>query len=221
MELINVPLLFGWGRRFLNRNPEKIEDAVIPDEKQQLRMKGLVLTHIPWLVDLWPQETVGRVGKQNHTAKDVLDEVIDELERVPDDLSIKEAPLEGNPTRERGPLSNVKLADIRRIKEDEETERDEAEEKEEVKVSYIQPISYRSPRKLKSKIPDTSHRPPREINLKAPHSYTVDIQEILKRELEYLDETLEILRIEVNYLYGKNCDNNSNVKITSLLDGLR
>ncbi|MFX0045710.1 MAG: hypothetical protein ACFE8Z_07670, partial [Candidatus Hermodarchaeota archaeon] len=63
MELTHVPLLRGWSKRFRNKGTglitrEREMDDLVPDKTVRNRMKLLSLTMIPWLVKLWPQETL-------------------------------------------------------------------------------------------------------------------------------------------------------------------
>ncbi|MHA2069328.1 MAG: hypothetical protein ACXABY_33625, partial [Candidatus Thorarchaeota archaeon] len=63
MELIHVPLLRGWSKRFRNKGtglviPEHKIDDIVPDKTLRNRMKLLSLTMLPWLVRLLPHETL-------------------------------------------------------------------------------------------------------------------------------------------------------------------
>ena len=61
MELVHVPFLRGWSRRFRNKGTgliirEQEVDDVVPERSVRDRMKLLSLTMLPWLVRLWPQK---------------------------------------------------------------------------------------------------------------------------------------------------------------------
>ncbi|MGY5853919.1 MAG: hypothetical protein RTU92_10160 [Candidatus Thorarchaeota archaeon] len=60
MELIHVPFLRGWSKRFRNKGTglvtrERELDDIVPDRTARNQMKLLSLTMLPWLVKLWPQ----------------------------------------------------------------------------------------------------------------------------------------------------------------------
>jgi len=63
IELTHVPVLRGWSKRFINKGTGLVTqtraiDDLVPDKTVRDRMKFLSLTMIPWLVKLWPQETL-------------------------------------------------------------------------------------------------------------------------------------------------------------------
>ncbi|MDF1540388.1 MAG: hypothetical protein P1Q69_15945 [Candidatus Thorarchaeota archaeon] len=78
MELIHVPFLRGWSKRFKNKGTglvtrEREIDNIVPEKILRDRMKLLSLTMLPWLVKLWPQETL----VENST--EILEEQIAQL----------------------------------------------------------------------------------------------------------------------------------------------
>jgi hypothetical protein len=68
IELTHVPFLRGWSKRFRNKGSglvvqdRRIHD-VVPEKSVRDRMKLLSLTRIPWLVRLWPDETLAEDSK--------------------------------------------------------------------------------------------------------------------------------------------------------------
>lgn len=62
-ELIHVPFLLGWSKRFRNKGSGQVVheydiDDIVPEKKIRNRMRLLSLTLLPWIVRLWPQETL-------------------------------------------------------------------------------------------------------------------------------------------------------------------
>jgi len=62
-ELTHVPFLQGWSKRFRNKGSGQVVheydiDDIVPEKKTRNRMRLLSLTLLPWLVRLWPQETL-------------------------------------------------------------------------------------------------------------------------------------------------------------------
>ncbi|MBY8997959.1 MAG: hypothetical protein KGD60_09515 [Candidatus Thorarchaeota archaeon] len=62
-ELTHIPFLRGWSKRFRNKGrgliiSEREFDDVVPEKTLRKRMELLSLTMLPWLVRLFPQETI-------------------------------------------------------------------------------------------------------------------------------------------------------------------
>jgi len=61
MELVHVPFLRGWSKRFRNKGTglvtrEREIDDMVPEKRVRNRMKLLSLTMVPWLMKLWSHE---------------------------------------------------------------------------------------------------------------------------------------------------------------------
>ncbi len=93
IELTHVPFLRGWSKRFRNKGKgivvqEREIHDVVPEKSVRNRMKLLTLTHIPWLVKLWPDEPM--IDDSNRHLKDLFDELDNEFRRPPRRLVIRE-----------------------------------------------------------------------------------------------------------------------------------
>ena len=91
-ELTHVPFLRGWSKRFRNKGKGLVvQDRelldVVPDKSIRDRMKLLALTHIPWLVRLWPDETPREDSMR--TLKELFRKLDRELRRPPCKLVIR------------------------------------------------------------------------------------------------------------------------------------
>jgi len=85
-ELTHVPFLRGWSKRFRNKGrglvvqDRGIHD-IVPEKSVRNRMKLLALTHIPWLVRLWPDEPLINDSKRN--LKEMFEKLVEEFRRPP------------------------------------------------------------------------------------------------------------------------------------------
>lgn len=112
MELIHVPLLRGWSKRFRNKGTglvtrERDIDDIVPDRSLRYRMKLFSLTMIPWLVKLWPQETL--VEDSAETLEEQFNQLNPENHGGNEPLTITKTALNEPPCRPPSLLNLVKF----------------------------------------------------------------------------------------------------------------
>ena len=101
-ELVLVPPLRGWSRRFKNQGKGLIvqerglQDAV-PDKATRSRIRLLSMTMLPWLVRLWPDKMLSDDSKE--TIKERFDALMHEFRGAPEDLTFEVRVLDGPPGR--------------------------------------------------------------------------------------------------------------------------
>ncbi|MHA2261666.1 MAG: hypothetical protein ACXAEN_04680 [Candidatus Thorarchaeota archaeon] len=214
IELIHVAPLMGWSKKFIGQSRGRVVrqtdslERKTPRTLSRLRMRALALTLVPWLVDLWPKRIVGTLGKERFTARQALAWIRSKLEKTPSEITLAEVTLKAGTTPEPGILERIGYYHF--------GGRGARSHQPFALSSINDSRTYRSARRLKTRIPETSRRPPRECYLLTPKNIEVDADIVLKVESKRLRETVVILQRELH-----EWSTSGNTKsIRSLLDEL-
>ncbi len=110
-ELVLVPPLRGWSRRFKNQGKglvvqERGLDDIVPDKATRSRIRLLSMTLLPWLVCLWPDKMLSDDSKES--IKERFDAVMHEFRGAPDDLTFEVRVLDGPPAKTPSVLDLVR-----------------------------------------------------------------------------------------------------------------
>ncbi len=146
MELTHVPFLRGWSKRFRNKGTglitrEQEIDDIVPDRALRQRMKLLSLTMIPWLVKLWPKETL---------VEDSAETLEEQFAQLDTEFRGGNEPLTVTRTTQTGPISKApSLLELVRFRLPDTMDARSFQEMTTGKIKSQR--LYRSPRRLKTR----------------------------------------------------------------------
>ena len=115
MELILVPQLIGWSRRFRSlglglvtpENVVGVEESV-PERETRDRMKVLALSMVPWLVNLWPDTTLDEeTGAQG--VKTVYKQTVNSRRARQEPMNFSNRTIPGPPIQEPSLLERLRF----------------------------------------------------------------------------------------------------------------
>jgi hypothetical protein len=187
MDFALIPPLNGWSRRFRAEQQSEVKDehievdGVIPDAIQKDAIKAQVLTLLPWLVDLWPDQAVIERDEKIITAK----ELYEKTREVPEFSISGPKELKGAPTPEPRLLQKLRFQP-----------RGGSEGKGYADTTHGRINSarvYHSHYKIKAEPPSESTFAPRLSCLQVPEPTALKFPKTIKKQVTLIQETVKYL----------------------------